>query len=155
MKVDVDSLFKPVGGLTAAEEQLKTAQEEFERLQTSLVAIEPDTWLGRRKRQIMEWYIIDGFNSHLKIQNDWLPDLEIKLTTRVMSRSHALLTLFIPSVGDQSGCRGVNAEFRNHVTINAIRISGFLLGPRVQLCRFDIIHIIRHGDGCHKHANQK
>ncbi|MCH7989204.1 MAG: hypothetical protein IID46_08650, partial [Planctomycetes bacterium] len=66
-------------GLTAAEEDLKNTQEEYERLQTSLVNIEPDTWLGTAKRQIMEWYIIDGFNSHLKIQNDWLPDLEIKL----------------------------------------------------------------------------
>jgi mono/diheme cytochrome c family protein len=66
-------------GLTKAEEGLKTAQEDYERLQTSLVKIEPDTWLGSAKRTIMEWYIIDGFNSHLKIENDWLPDLEIKL----------------------------------------------------------------------------
>ncbi|MDA1012879.1 MAG: c-type cytochrome [Planctomycetota bacterium] len=59
-------------------EQLGT-QRELDLLEAAVTSIAPTGFLDRTKRTIMEWPIIDGFNSHLKIQQDWLPKLRIKL----------------------------------------------------------------------------
>ena len=60
---------------------LKEQQAEMDRLHKSLASIDPGqtSWFSGAKRSLMEWPIIDGFNSHLRIHQDWLPDLPIKL----------------------------------------------------------------------------
>ena len=54
-------------------------QRELDLLESAVTAIAPTGFLDRTKRTIMEWPIIDGFNSHMKIYQDWLPKLRIKL----------------------------------------------------------------------------
>lgn len=63
----------------AIEAELKKQRTDVEMLHASLVKVEPDTTLSRFKRTIMQWPIIDGFNSPIKIQQDWIPDLKITL----------------------------------------------------------------------------
>ncbi|MEX0704170.1 MAG: c-type cytochrome [Planctomycetales bacterium] len=62
------------------------AQAELRRLRTdidlkhaALVQLAPETWFSAAKRKIMEWPIIDGFNSHLEVKHDWMPSLRVKL----------------------------------------------------------------------------
>ena len=62
-----------------AESALATLQSDVDRAEVALTKIEPDNLLSSFKRQMMEWPIIDGFNSHLAIRQDWLPDLMITL----------------------------------------------------------------------------
>lgn len=38
------------------------------------------------KRSFMEWPIIDGFNSHMKVVQDWLPDLHVTLGMTSVAR---------------------------------------------------------------------
>lgn len=58
---------------------LKQQRSEVEQLHKALTQIEPENPLVAAKRTMMEWPIIDGFNSHLKIYQDWLPDLHVTL----------------------------------------------------------------------------
>ena len=62
-----------------AESALTKLQSDVDRAETALGKIEPDSMLSSVKRKMMEWPIIDGFNSHLAIRQDWLPDLMITL----------------------------------------------------------------------------
>lgn len=59
------------------ESALKKLRNSFEQTHKALAKIEPDTALSRWKRWSMELPIIDGFNSPLRIQQDWLPNLTI------------------------------------------------------------------------------
>jgi cytochrome c2 len=59
------------------EAEQKRVERDFQQNHKALAKIEPDTWLSRMKRQSMEWPILDGFNSHLRIQQDWIPGLTI------------------------------------------------------------------------------
>ena len=61
------------------EANLKQLTADSERIRKALNVIQPENKFSRFKRNMMEWPIIDGFNSHLRIQQDWLPDLKIKL----------------------------------------------------------------------------
>ncbi|MCA9113872.1 MAG: hypothetical protein KDA79_02215 [Planctomycetaceae bacterium] len=63
----------------AARAELTRLESDIDRLHTTLNQIEPESMFSAAKRKIMEWPIIDGFNSHLKIQQDWLPNLKITL----------------------------------------------------------------------------
>jgi len=69
--------------ITRQRDELKARQTkllaDIELLRKAELKIEPTNPLSRAKRRIMEWPIIDGFNSHLKIHQDWLPDLPITL----------------------------------------------------------------------------
>ncbi|MEO1994577.1 MAG: hypothetical protein ABGZ17_04810, partial [Planctomycetaceae bacterium] len=62
-----------------ASSALEKLQSDVDRAEVALTKIDPDNWLSSAKRQMMEWPIIDGFNSHLAIRQDWLPDLMITL----------------------------------------------------------------------------
>ncbi len=62
-----------------AQDKLSQKQLEVEQVRTARQKIAPDTWFSGMKRSVMDWYIIDGFNSPHKIIQDWLPDLHIQL----------------------------------------------------------------------------
>ena len=60
------------------EEEQKRVAADIERLDKAYTTIEP-SGLSAIKREIMEWPIIDGFNSHLKVEQVWLPNLSVRL----------------------------------------------------------------------------
>ena len=60
-------------------DELKQLTADIELMHAALIKIEPEGWGMWAKRKIMEWPIIDGFNSHHRLVNDWLPDLHITL----------------------------------------------------------------------------
>jgi len=55
-------------------------------LRTAMEKEAPTTWVMALKRWTMELPIIDGFNSHLKPHQDWLPDLEVRLGMTSIAR---------------------------------------------------------------------
>lgn len=59
---------------------------ESSRIQASLENIKPTATLSRWKRSLMELPIIDGFNSHLKVNQDWLPGLSQTLGMTEIAR---------------------------------------------------------------------
>jgi len=61
--------------------KLKKLNKTLSQLHTIKIKLKPDNIFARWKRRIMEWDIIDGFNSHytLKDKLDWTPDLPIQL----------------------------------------------------------------------------
>lgn len=65
--------------LEDAQGQLKAWQEKLALQHKTLAKLKGDGWFARFKRNTMEWPILQGFNSHLAIQQDWLPDLPIQL----------------------------------------------------------------------------
>lgn len=70
---------KPV---TDAQEAVKKLQADVVRLEKAKFKLDPghgsfDANLASFKRWTMTWPIIDGFNSPLKIQQDWLPNLTV------------------------------------------------------------------------------
>ncbi|MEX2288042.1 MAG: c-type cytochrome [Planctomycetaceae bacterium] len=60
-------------------DEKKKLDADVERLTKALDTIAPESAFRRAKREIMQWAIIDGFNSPTKIRQDWLPKLRIKL----------------------------------------------------------------------------
>ena len=66
---------------------LKKFTAEYARLDDALDAIQPDSGsLKSAKRSFMEWPIIDGFNSHMKVEQDWLPNLHVTLGMTSVAR---------------------------------------------------------------------
>jgi mono/diheme cytochrome c family protein len=65
--------------LDLAKKNLKDRREQIDQIHKNLVKLQGGGWLSSTKRKVMEWPIIDGFNSHLGIKQDWLPDLPIHL----------------------------------------------------------------------------
>lgn len=59
--------------------RLKQLQADVARLDSELQKLEPDNWFVSVKRRMKEWPIIDAFNSHHQVVQDWLPDLHITL----------------------------------------------------------------------------
>lgn len=63
----------------AVEADLKKFTADVTLVQAGLDDIAPESALKRYKREFMEWPIIDGFNGHQRVIQDWLPDLHITL----------------------------------------------------------------------------
>jgi len=63
----------------AAAAAIKAFEADIVRLEAAKDKIEPEAWIKSFKRWLMEQPIIDGFNSHIKIKQDWLPDMKITL----------------------------------------------------------------------------
>lgn len=59
--------------------ELKQHTAQVARLEATLDDIDPDFWLKDYKRKFMELPIIDGFNGHQRVVQDWLPELKITL----------------------------------------------------------------------------
>lgn len=58
---------------------LKQERAELDRLVAARNKVAPDSFVSSVKRKVMQWPIIDGFNSPHKINQIWLPDLKITL----------------------------------------------------------------------------
>lgn len=63
----------------ALDSELKAYTAQVVRIETALDDIAPDGWLKKYKRKFMELPIIDGFNGHQRVIQDWLPELKITL----------------------------------------------------------------------------
>ncbi|MFM8729048.1 MAG: hypothetical protein ACKON9_28435, partial [Planctomycetaceae bacterium] len=76
--------------LTAKLDELTGAQgklsAEADRMRAALENIRPSSTISALKRSLMELPIIDGFNSHLKIVQDWVPKLEVTLGMAKIAR---------------------------------------------------------------------
>lgn len=76
--------------LTEEYDQAVAALEKFnfeaERVRLAIENIEPSSRVSSWKRAMMELPIIDGFNSHLRIVQDWLPGLSQTLGMAKIAR---------------------------------------------------------------------
>jgi len=63
----------------ALDAELKAYTSQVVRIKTALDDIAPVDWLKKYKRGFMELPIIDGFNGHQRVIQDWLPELKITL----------------------------------------------------------------------------
>ncbi len=72
--------------LTDVQAQLGRLDADEKLVQAALENVDPDSTFSALKRKIMEWPIIDGFNSHLKVQQDWLPALHQTLGMTSIAR---------------------------------------------------------------------
>ncbi len=83
LREERDAAQRALKGATGKLDELKARREALTKaitlLHKSLVKIEPESSGAWAKRKMMEWPIIQGFNSHLRIRQDWLPNLPIKL----------------------------------------------------------------------------
>ena len=83
LQSEQDELQKQLKNLTRTYDGIKAKrdqkQKEVVTIRKGMLKIEPENWFLSGKRKIMEWPIIQGFNSHLKVHQDWLPKLEITL----------------------------------------------------------------------------
>ncbi len=61
------------------ETEIAATTKEVDRLEKTKERIAPDSGLAYYKRKIMQWPIIDGFNSPHKVKQIWLPDLKVTL----------------------------------------------------------------------------
>lgn len=79
-----------VKALTANYDSLSRELEKFDaeaaRVEAAITKIRPTTAISRWKRAMMELPIIDGFNSHLKIVQDWMPKLRQTLGMAKIAR---------------------------------------------------------------------
>ena len=66
--------------------EYKKAMGEYDQLTGALQKVAPESTLAAVKRTIMQWPIIDGFNSPLSIRQDWLPDLHQTLGMTTTAR---------------------------------------------------------------------
>lgn len=89
-KATLESTNRQVRDQTADRDALQATLEKFTsetaRINASLQNIEPTARLSRWKRALMEMPIIDGFNSHLKVVQDWLPGLQQTLGMTEIAR---------------------------------------------------------------------
>ncbi len=68
-----------------AKADLAKLNADLVRIQKTLDEIAP-TGVSSLKRWSMQWPILDGFNSHMKVKQDWLPELEVTLGMSKIAR---------------------------------------------------------------------
>jgi cytochrome c2 len=68
-----------------AEAELKRLNADVTRVEKTVAQIAP-SGPAKLKRWFMEQPIIDGFNSHMKVVQDWLPDLKVTLGMSKIAR---------------------------------------------------------------------
>lgn len=73
------ALSKLTGELDKLNDQKKKFTAEVVRIEDALTDIAPAGGPRAWKRAFMEWPIVDGFNGHLEVKQDWLPELRIRL----------------------------------------------------------------------------
>jgi cytochrome c2 len=83
LRADRNGLQQKLAAMTRDYDQAKQKrddkQKEIALIRKGMLKLAPEDWGKRLKRDIMEWPIIQGFNSHLHVNQDWLPKLPIKL----------------------------------------------------------------------------
>ncbi|MEZ6062889.1 MAG: hypothetical protein R3C19_21300 [Planctomycetaceae bacterium] len=76
--------------LTKEQTDVQAALDRLEAdkklVEASLQNLNPDSLFSKIKRQVMQWPIIDGFNSPTKVQQDWLPNLSQTLGMTSIAR---------------------------------------------------------------------
>ncbi len=89
-RTKLDKTSAEVKAITAEYDQAVAALEKMKfeagRVETSLENIRPTKTLSKWKRAMMELPIIDGFNSHLRIVQDWIPQLRQTLGMAKIAR---------------------------------------------------------------------
>ena len=83
LTTDLKAAQATLAGLTVERDRLKDDRKkssaEITRIEDAISEIAPSSGLKSAKRAFMELPIINGFNGHLRIKQDWLPELRIKL----------------------------------------------------------------------------
>lgn len=79
-------LAEATGARDELQARLKALQADEQRVRAARNKLEPDSTVAWVKRKVMELPIIDGFNSHLRVRQDWLPDLDITLGMSTTAR---------------------------------------------------------------------
>ena len=74
------------GEETDAEKTLAALEAALELTDSSRNVVAPDSTIQAIKRWLMEQPVIDGFNSHHRVQQDWLPDQRITLGMTATAR---------------------------------------------------------------------
>ena len=74
------------GEATEAETSLAALEAALKLTDDSRNVIAPDSTIQAVKRWLMEQPVIDGFNSHHRVQQDWLPDHRITLGMTATAR---------------------------------------------------------------------
>lgn len=89
-KTELESLVAESKAVSAKYDELQGSMTkltaEVERVRASLENIKPSSKVSAWKRAMMELPIIDGFNSHLKVVQDWVPKLKITLGMSKIAR---------------------------------------------------------------------
>ena len=80
---EVKSITADYDAIVVANEKLNF---EAERVRASVEKIEPTSLVSSWKRAMMELPIVDGFNSHLRIVQDWMPRLSQTLGMAEIAR---------------------------------------------------------------------
>ena len=89
-KADLAKTTASAKAITKAHDDLVAAYEKMTsdaaRVQAALEKIQPTSLISSMKRSMMELPIIDGFNSHLKVVQDWMPKLRQTLGMAKIAR---------------------------------------------------------------------
>ncbi|MFM7056630.1 MAG: c-type cytochrome, partial [Planctomycetota bacterium] len=121
-KVELESLTAEAKSITKSYDEASAALDkvnsEAERVRTSLENIKPSNPVSAWKRAMMELPIIDGFNSHLKVMQDWVPKLKITLGVAKISRFDRCRTCHQNI--DKTGAGGVPSFPAGHPTDNNV-----------------------------------
>ena len=80
---EVKTITSDYDGFVAAREKVSF---EAERVRAAVEKVEPSNLVSSWKRAMMELPIIDGFNSHLRIVQDWMPKLKQTLGMAEIAR---------------------------------------------------------------------
>lgn len=121
-KAKLESLTAEAKSFTKSYDEASAALDkvnaEAERVRTSLENIKPGNPVSAWKRAMMELPIIDGFNSHLKVVQDWVPKLTITLGVAKISRFDRCRTCHQNI--DKTGVGGVPAFPPGHPTDDTV-----------------------------------
>ncbi len=87
---DLNKINSEIKSITKARDEsiaeMDKLTAEANRIKASLENIKPSNTVSRLKRSMMELPIIDGFNSHLKVYQDWMPGLSQTLGMTKIAR---------------------------------------------------------------------
>ncbi|MGB0741431.1 MAG: hypothetical protein ACPGXX_15280, partial [Planctomycetaceae bacterium] len=109
LQTRVKQLTSRVADLEAEKTQVTA---EADRVLASLENIAPSSTISSLKRSLMELPIIDGFNSHLKVVQDWVPGLDITLGMATIARFDRCRTCHLNI--DKTAAGGVPAYPAGH-----------------------------------------
>lgn len=82
-QAELDKTKAEIKAITSSREEAKAElaklNADITRIDKTLASIAPESIWSSGKRWLMEQPIVDGFNSHMKITQDWMPDLKVTL----------------------------------------------------------------------------
>jgi cbb3-type cytochrome oxidase cytochrome c subunit/cytochrome c551/c552 len=96
-KAELERLLALQATLKIITGKLDKLESEETLLEDAMLKEKPTSMVSRLKRWSMEQPILDGFNSHLKVHQDWLPDLMLQLGMTSIARFDRCRTCHINS----------------------------------------------------------